>query len=123
MPRCLSRIAHSEPTVAMRPIKCARAIGLEWEHNLDAMARILLNEDFTFCLTRDSNELDVAKKSTRQLLRDQLHNEPWTIVRTGASRASKSACRVETVFSSSTQLLHSHVIASRTDIVILEFSV
>jgi hypothetical protein len=40
------------------------------------MARILLNGDFTFCLTRDFNELDVAKKSTQQLLRDQLHNEP-----------------------------------------------
>jgi hypothetical protein len=25
------------------------------------------------------NQLDVAKKSTQQLLRDQLHNEPWTI--------------------------------------------
>jgi hypothetical protein len=39
--------------------------------------------DFTFCLARDFNELDVAKKSTQQLLRDQLHNEPWTIARTG----------------------------------------
>jgi hypothetical protein len=45
------------------------------------MARILLKGDFTFCLTRDFNELDVAKKSTQQLLRDQLHNEPWTIAR------------------------------------------
>jgi hypothetical protein len=45
--------------------------------------RILLNGDFTFCLIRDFNELDVAKKSTQQLLRDQLYNEPWTIARTG----------------------------------------
>jgi hypothetical protein len=41
------------------------------------------------------------------------------------SRASKaSACRGETVLISwSTQLLHSHVIGSPTDIVVLEFSV
>jgi hypothetical protein len=53
------------------------------------MARILLNGDFTFGLTRDFNELDVAKKSTQQLLRDQLHNEPWKIARTGARELRK----------------------------------
>src|ERR1700730_4064064 len=90
------------------------------------MARILLNGDFTFCLSRDFSELGVAKKSIQQLLRDQLHNVPWTIARNRCStRASKaSACRAETVLiSSSTQLLHSHVIESPTDMVVLEFSV
>jgi hypothetical protein len=64
---------------------------LEQQHNLSGMARILLNGDFTFCLSRDFNELDVAKKSTRQLLRDQLHNEPWTtaLAATSAFAASR----------------------------------
>jgi hypothetical protein len=72
-----------------REVKAARlatAMRREQQHNLSGMARILLNGDFTFCLSRDFNELDVAKKSTQQLLRDQLHNEPWTIARTGARR-------------------------------------
>jgi hypothetical protein len=58
--------------------RLATDMRLEQQRNLSVMARILLNGDFTFCLTRGSNELDVAKKSTRQLLRDHLHNEPWT---------------------------------------------
>ena len=58
--------------------RLATATRREQQHNLSGMARILLNGDFTFCLICDFNELDVAKKSTRQLLRDQLHNEPWT---------------------------------------------
>jgi hypothetical protein len=48
--------------------RLATAMRLEQQHNLSVMARILLNGDFTFCLTRDSNELDVAKKSTRTSL-------------------------------------------------------
>ena len=64
--------------------RLATATRREQQHNLSGMARILLHGDFTFCLICDFNELDVAKKSTQQLLRDQLHNEPWTIVRTGA---------------------------------------
>jgi hypothetical protein len=64
--------------------RLATATLREQQHNLSGMARILLNGDFTFCLICDFNELDVAKKSTQQLLRDQLHNEPWTIARTGA---------------------------------------
>jgi hypothetical protein len=69
--------------------RLATAMRREQQHNLSGMARILLNGDFTFCLTRDFNELDVAKKSTQQLLRDQLHNEPWTIARTGARELRK----------------------------------
>jgi hypothetical protein len=71
--------------------RLATAMRREQRHNLSGMARILLNGDFTFCLTRDFNELDVAKwqKSTRQLLRDQLYNEPWTIARTGARELRK----------------------------------
>jgi hypothetical protein len=61
--------------------RLAKAMRREQQHNLSGMARILLNGDFTFCLTRDFNELDVAKKSTQQLLRDQLHDEPWMIAR------------------------------------------
>jgi hypothetical protein len=52
---------------------------------------MLLNGDFTFCPVCDFNELAVAKKFTRQLLRDQLHNEPrTTALREQDSRASKS---------------------------------
>ena len=40
-----------------------RAIRLEREHNLSGMARILLNGDFTFCATNDSNGLRVAKRA------------------------------------------------------------
>ena len=54
------------------------AIGLEWEHNLNVLAQILLNGNFTFCPTCDLNELGVAKKHARQLLRDELHDKPWT---------------------------------------------
>jgi len=54
------------------------AIGLEREHNLNVLARILLNRDFTFCPTRDFNELAVAKKHPGQLLRDGLHDKLWT---------------------------------------------
>jgi hypothetical protein len=69
--------------------RLATATLREQQHNLSGMARILLNGDFTFCLICDFNELDVAKKSTQQLLRDQLHNEPWTMARTGARELRK----------------------------------
>src|ERR1700730_10917362 len=46
MRRCLGRIAHSEPTVAMRPISVRGPSASEREHNLDVMARILLNGEF-----------------------------------------------------------------------------
>jgi hypothetical protein len=38
------------------------AVGLEREHNLNVLARILLNGDLMFCPTCDLNELGVAKK-------------------------------------------------------------
>jgi hypothetical protein len=56
----------------------ATAIRLDRQHNLDVTARILLNGEFTFCPTHDFNELSVAKKHTRQLLRDGLHDKLWT---------------------------------------------
>jgi hypothetical protein len=48
----------------------ATAVRLEWEHNLNVLAQILLNGEFTFCPIRDFNELAVAEEHTRQLLRD-----------------------------------------------------
>ena len=36
-------------------------VGLESVHNLDGMARMLLNGDFDFCRACDFKELDVAK--------------------------------------------------------------
>ena len=52
------------------------AIRLERD-NLNVLARILLNGNFTFCPACDLNELGVAKKHARQLLRDELHDKPW----------------------------------------------
>jgi hypothetical protein len=46
--------------------RLATTMRYEQQHNLSGMARILLKGDFTFCLTRDFNELDVAKKSTQR---------------------------------------------------------
>jgi hypothetical protein len=62
----------------MKARRLATAIRLEWEHNLNVPARILLNGDFTFCPIRDFNELSLAKEHTRQLLRDELHDKLWT---------------------------------------------
>jgi hypothetical protein len=56
----------------------ATAVRLECEHNLDVLARILLNGEFTFCPIRDFNQLAVAEEQTRQLLRDELHDKLWT---------------------------------------------
>jgi hypothetical protein len=36
-----------------------------------------------------ASKFELVKKSTQQLLRDQLHNEPWMIGRTGARELRK----------------------------------
>jgi len=103
--------------------RLATAIRLENEHNLNVTARMLLNGDFTFCPVCDFNELAVAKKSTRQLLRDQLHNE-----RLGRQHSTNrirelrkaSACRAETVLTSSSTVALACGRTS-TDIVVPEF--
>ena len=52
-----------------RDLKAARptAFRLERAYNLDVMARILLNGEFTFCPTHDFNGLSVAKEQLPQL--------------------------------------------------------
>jgi len=44
----------------VKTARLATAMRREQQHNLSGMARILLNGDFTFCLSRDFNELDVS---------------------------------------------------------------
>src|SRR4029450_9348274 len=59
--------------VTVRELNTGRlrtVFGLQRERNLNVLARILLNGDFTFCPTCDLNELGVVKKHVRQLLRD-----------------------------------------------------
>ena len=41
----------------------AMPIRVKSEYNLDVMARMLLNGDFTFCPTNDSNDLGVARRA------------------------------------------------------------
>jgi hypothetical protein len=63
-----------------RELKAGRfvtAIRLDRGHNLNVMARMLLNGDFTFCPTHDFNELSLPKEQIRQLLRDELHDKLW----------------------------------------------
>jgi hypothetical protein len=71
--------------------RLATAMRREQQHNLSGMARILLLQMgiSRFVSPVISMSQNVAKKSTQQLLRDQLHNEPWTIARTGARKLRK----------------------------------
>ena len=66
--------------------RVARSIGLGQEDNLNVMARILLLVKFTFCPTRDFNELRVAKMNSLQLLRDELHNNSSSSIERRDSR-------------------------------------
>ena len=54
-----------------------RSIRLERRCNLDVLARMLLNGDFTFCPIRNFKGLNRQQRHARQLLRDKLHDELW----------------------------------------------
>jgi hypothetical protein len=53
------------------------AVWLEQGCNLNVLARMLLNGDFTFCPIRHFNCLAGKRQHTRQLLCDKLHDELW----------------------------------------------
>jgi hypothetical protein len=76
--RCRGRYGDLTTGRELKAGRLATAVRLEWEHNLNVLARILLNGEFTFCPIRDFNELAVAEEHTRQLLRDELHDKLWT---------------------------------------------
>ena len=74
MPQALWGFGHGRELEAGR---FARAVRVEREYNLNVTARILLNEEFTFCPIHDFNELRVARERDRQLLRDELPDNVW----------------------------------------------
>ena len=76
--RCRGRYGDLTTARELKAGRLATAVWLECEHNLNVLARILLSGEFTFCPSRDFNELAVAEEHTRQLLRDELHNKLWT---------------------------------------------
>ena len=76
--RCRRRYEDLTTGREFKAWRLATAVPLEWEHNLNVLARILLNGEFTFCPIRDFNELAVAEEHTRQLLRDELDDKLWT---------------------------------------------
>jgi hypothetical protein len=68
--RCGGRYGDLTTPRELKAGRLATAVRLECEHNLNVLARILLNGEFTFCPIRDFNELAVAEEHTRQLLRE-----------------------------------------------------
>ena len=47
--------SYGDLVLSLRFERFASAVRLDWEHNLDVTARILLNGDFTFCPIYDFN--------------------------------------------------------------------
>jgi hypothetical protein len=71
--QCRGRYGDLATGYEWKTVRLTTAVGLEREHNLNVVARILLNGDLMFCPACDL-ELDVAKKPARQLLRDELYD-------------------------------------------------
>ena len=69
--------SYGDLVLSFRFERFASAVRLDWEHNLDVTARVLLNEDFTFCPIYDFNSLRVAWSTLSQPLSDSVRNELW----------------------------------------------
>ena len=67
--------SYGDLVLSLRFERFASAVRLDWEHNLDVTARILLNGDFTFCPIYDFNSLRVAWEHAPQPLSDSVRDE------------------------------------------------
>ena len=65
---------YGDLVLSLRFERFASAVRLDWEHNLDVTARILLNGDFTFCPIYDFNSLRVAWEHAPQPLSDSVRD-------------------------------------------------